>query len=508
MKKRNIVFLSIFVVSLIYAKTEKDKVKETPPNVIIILADDMGYGDISAHQSNPKIKTPALDKLVQSGITFSNAHAASSVCTPSRYSLLTGRYSWRSKLKSGVLFGYDQPLINNEFTIGQLFKQKGYATASIGKWHLGLPWQLSEGSNYKQRTKEKIFFQVLAKEKDVVLDAPFADQKWHNKIGFDYFYGTSASLDMPPYVMVENGQITAPLDQRIEDSDYSLDYNVDMWRGGPASKDFDHNNVLPDIVKKTTSFIRENKDNPFFIYMPLTAPHSPWLPSEKYKGMSNAGKYGDFLCMVDDVVKQVEKALKENGVDENTIIIFSSDNGAPLKNIQKFGGNGHQANGHFRGQKGDLYEGGHHIPLIVKWKQGIRPNQSSDHLIVLTDLLATIADISGVEVPEGQAEDSHSFAPVLQGDESSFSPRTTAVYHSQVGVFAIQNGDWKLIENLGSGGFSKPRFVESEPKFPNKQLYNLNQDPSEFDNRIVEDKDKADELQLILDDIRKSQVIN
>ncbi|MBB3697210.1 sulfatase-like hydrolase/transferase [Flammeovirga yaeyamensis] len=507
MKKRNIILLSLFIVGLLYAKTEKDKTKNKLPNVLLILADDFGYGDISAHQSDSKIETPALDKLINSGLSFSNAHAASSVCTPSRYSLLTGRYSWRSKLKSGVLFGYDLPLIQNEYTLGKMFKEKGYATASIGKWHLGLPWQLKETSNYKQRTQKKIFFNVLAKEKDVDLSASFTDTTWHHKIGFDYFYGTSASLDMPPYVMVENGGLTAPLTHSINDSGPSELYNKGIWRGGPAAENFDHNDVLPDIVQKTSSFIKENKDKPFFVYMPITAPHSPWLPDEKFKGKSNAGKYGDFLYMVDDVVAQVMKSLKENGVDENTIVIFTSDNGAPLKNIQKYGGNGHHANAHFRGQKGDLYEGGHHIPLVMHWPKGIKAKQKSNDLIVLTDILSTLSDIIGGDVPAGQAEDSHSFAKVIH-QEADFEPRKTAVYHSQVGLFAIQSGEWKLIENLGSGGFSKPRFVESEPKHPNKQLYNLSIDPQEFDNRVVDTPEVAEELQQLLDDIRKHQTIN
>lgn len=490
-------FTIIFTISC--KQTNKQVTHIKKPNVILILADDLGYGDIAIHQNNPKISTPVLDSLVNAGISFTNAHSSSAVCTPSRYSILTGEYSWRSKLKSGVLFGFDQPLIKDkQFTIAKLFKNQGYKTASIGKWHLGLPWQVRTKSDYFERTKDSIVYELLAKPEDVVLTAPFVDGEWYQKIGFDYFYGISASLDIPPYGMIENDRFTLPLDSYKEGSTHQKIYHVDYWREGVSTKDFDPSKVLIDLIDKTESFISDNKENPFFIYLPITAPHTPWLPAEQFKGKSQAGKYGDFLAMVDWSVGQVTASLKANGLTENTIIIFSSDNGAPLKAIQEYGGNGHTANADFRGQKGDLYEGGHHVPLIMTWKNHIKAGRKSDALVMLNDILATMSDITSSDIPNKGAVDSYSFYGALQGD-NDFQPRQEAIYHSQIGTFAIQSGDWKLIEQLGSGGFSKPREKTASEGEPYKQLYNLKDDPIETDNKFFETNSKAKELQKKLD---------
>lgn len=493
-------FSLVFVVGFVSCEKKNSTDK---PNVIVILADDLGYGDIARNQSAPKISTPSIDQLMASGMHFDNAHTASSVCTPSRYALLTGEYSWRSKLKSGVLFGYDQPLIQPEkYTIGKLFQSAGYTTSAIGKWHLGLPWELAPESNYKWRTKDSIYHQLLAKESDVAYDQPFSDTNWHKKIGFDHFYGISASLDIPPYVMIENGSLLAPLDARMGDSEQEPDlYDRDYWREGVASAGFDHNEVLPSITHKTVEFIEKNADHPFFIYFALTAPHSPWLPREEFRGKSQAGKYGDFLAMVDWSVGEVLKSLEEQGIADNTIVIFTSDNGAPLKSIEAFGGNGHAPNGIFRGQKGDLYEGGHHVPLIISWPKKIQPNTRSSQLVVLTDLVRTLSDLVGIAMPERASVDSKSFSPALLG-EDGVAMRTSAVYHSQIGTFAVQNENWKLIDHLGSGGFSQPRLVSSEDSAVVNQLYNLQTDATEKINASAQNPEIVSQLRQILQEER------
>ncbi len=472
------------------------------PNVIIILADDLGYGDISANQIDPKISTPAIDGLVNQGMHFDNAHTASSVCTPSRYALLTGRYSWRTKLRSGVLFGYDQPLITErDYTIGQLFQDAGYRTSAIGKWHLGLPWSINSASDYVSRTKDSIVHKLLAKENDMDIAEPFTELNWHKNIGFDYFYGISASLDIPPYGMIENGQYLAPINSRVEASEHQASYDRDYWREGPATEGFDHGKVLKDITKKSVEFVEKNSENPFFMYMALTAPHTPWLPSEEFRGKSNAGKYGDFLAMVDWSVGQVLEALERKGLSDNTIVIFTSDNGAHEKAIEEFGGSGHRPNVNFRGQKGDLYEGGHHVPLVIKWSGYVPEGVRSSQLVVLTDLMRTVADMVGVAMPEGAGEDSKSFYSVVSG-ENKRSERVSAIYHSQIGTFAVQHEDWKLIEHLGSGGFTQPRYVVSTSDKPPRQLFNLESDISETQDLVLQQTDKVNELQKILDEAR------
>ncbi len=455
------------------------------PNVVLILADDMGFGDIAINQPSPKVVTPVLDQLTKNGISFSNAHAASAVCTPSRFSLLTGLYPWRSKLKSGVLFGYDLPLIEeNQATLGDLFQSHGYQTACIGKWHLGLPWRLNASSDYLERTSDSIYYQVLAKPEDVDHLSPFTDQQWYQKVGFDYFYGISASLDIPPFGIIENGGFIDPLDSELTASPRSVEYNRGFWREGLATEDFDPSEVFPDLIEKSRDFISRQKE-PFFLYLPLTAPHTPWLPDEKFKGSSQAGKYGDFISMVDWSVGEVIKTLKQSNKLENTIIVFTSDNGAPIKGIEEFGGNGHQPNAAYRGQKGDLYEGGHRIPLIVSWPGKLQEGFKTSSLVSLTDFFETFREVLGDTNYIGQSNDSYSFYGLLIGDES-FQGRQETVYHSQIGKFAIQSDAWKYIDILGSGGFTKPRLIQPANGGPNGQLFNLDKD-------LYESKDLIDD---------------
>ncbi|UXX81018.1 arylsulfatase [Reichenbachiella carrageenanivorans] len=475
------------------------------PNVIVILADDLGYGDISSHQTEGQIYTPVLDSLARSGYSFTNAHTNSSVCTPSRYALLTGRYSWRSKLKSGVLFGYDLPLIEDDrHTLGKLFQNNGYRTAHVGKWHLGLPWQLNPQSDYKERTADSIYHQLLAKPADVLVEQPLGQAGWQKQIGFDQFYGISASLDIPPYGMIDQGQFTLPLSDSLEASEHVASYDKDFWRAGIATPGFEPKQVFRSIVDAAKAFISKD-EKPFFMYMALTAPHTPWLPEEQFRGTSNAGKYGDFLSMVDWSVGEVLGQLKAAGELDNTIVIFTSDNGAALHGIEAYGGNGHLPNGILRGQKGDLYEGGHRVPLIVSWPDHIISGTSGD-LVLLSDIMATLTDVVGDELPS-EVEDSHSFYPLLVGAE--FEPRTEAVYHSQIGSFAIQSGPWKYIDIIGSGGFSKPRLVEPQEGQPSGQLYNLEKDPAEQVDRYLSHPEIVNDLKARLDEYRKStQILN
>lgn len=469
--KKLLIAASVLLSASVYAAEQ--------PNIVIILADDMGYGDIGAYNKNSKVPTPNLDKLAAQGMRFDDAHTASSVCTPSRYGLLTGRYAWRSKLKKGVTWGYSPLLIEPQLkTLPDHLQDNGYYTAMIGKWHLGL------GVN------EANFFAPTA-EGDAKAKAKFRGLKpGPNEVGFDYFYGIPASLDMQPYVYIENGYpLSTFAGKPIAKSEARRKGGEGFWRAGHIGDDFVHADVLPHLTEKTLAFLQEqqNSEKPFFLYFPLTAPHTPWLPTEKFQGTSGAGHYGDFSVQVDHVVGQVVDKLQAIGKANNTIVIYTSDNGAhwTANDIKKFG---HLANGDLRGQKADIHEAGHRVPLIIKWPGRLKANGSSDKQIVLTDLFATIADLlhSPLSTTDKafMGADSVSFADALLANDS-LPRQAPMIHHSVDGMFAIRVGNWKLIEGLGSGGFTPPRRVTSSDGV-DYQLYNLQEDPAERHNLAKE----------------------
>lgn len=441
--------------------------EESNPNIIFILADDLGYGDISSFNDQSKIQTPFIDKLASEGVKFTDAHTSSSVCTPTRYGILTGRYNWRSTLKQGVLGGFSKALIPpDRLTIAGFLKQNGYKTAGIGKWHLGWNWanveQGNENIDYSQPVK----------------NGP-------GTRGFDYFYGFNGSLDMPPYVWVENNRPTmVPTKETVDEGSQS------WWRKGLTSDDFNHEQVLPDITKRTVKFINEhaNGEQPFFIYMPLPAPHTPILPTEEFQGKSGLDNpYGDFVIMVDWVVGEVMNALEQHGISENTVLIFTSDNGcSPQADYEQLETKGHDPSYIFRGHKADIFEGGHRVPYVVRWPQKVSTGESGQ-LVCTTDLFATVADIIGIEYVDNIAEDSFSFLPALKV-ESGASIRESIIHHSINGSFAFRKNDFKAIFCPGSGGWSAPRpKSEGIEDLPIVQLYNLKTDIAEQSN-LQEDK--------------------
>ena len=367
-------------------------VRAQSPNVIFILADDLGYGDISAFNPESKIPTPNIDNLTQDGITFTDAHSSSALSTPSRYSILTGRYPWRTKLKEGVLDGYSPAMITpDRRTIAQMFSENGYNTACIGKWHLGWDW------GYPQNAKNK---------KDVDFSLPIKNGPTDR--GFDYFYGIPSSLDIAPYVYVENNKVTALPDHIIEPQK-----GLGLMHGGVAGAGFDPQDCLPNIIRHSIDYIdkQRNSKKPFFLYLPITAPHTPVLPSDKYKGKTTIGAYGDFVVMIDDMVQQIVETLKKNNQLDNTIIIFTSDNGcAPYIGVKEMEKQGHFPSYIYRGYKTDIYEGGHRIPLIVSWK-GKFSNKISNSLVSLTDFYATFAQMVNHKLKTEEAVDSYSMWP-------------------------------------------------------------------------------------------------
>ncbi|MBK8002331.1 MAG: arylsulfatase [Verrucomicrobia bacterium] len=451
------------------------------PNILYILADDMGIGDVSCLNSNSVWKTPNLDRLAREGRIFTDAHSASGVCTPSRYSLMTGRYSWRGRLKTGVLHGYDPALIEKgRVTVASFLRQQGYATAMVGKWHLGLDWQ---------KTGPKL--------EEVDYTKPFSGGPLAH--GFDSFFGISASLDMPPYVYLENDRATTVPVDKVADSP-----KPKMWRAGPIGGDFRHDEVHPRFIERSLSFInaraKAGDGKPFFLYLALASPHTPIVPTAKFEGKTRTNPYGDFVAQVDADIGTLLDALARNGQATNTLVIFTADNGfAPAANLPELQKLGHEPSAGFRGHKADLFEGGHRVPFIARWpgqvSAGTRCTQTVGHL----DLLATCADLLGAKLPEQAGEDSVSILPLLRGGNTPPAGREALVHHSVNGSFAIRQGKWKLLLVPDSGGWSAPKPGSAESKgLPKFQLYDLELDPAEKVNLQAEHPEIVQRLGRLL----------
>ena len=457
-----------------------------PPNIVLILADDLGYGDVSCQNpddgDSPKVPTPHFDRVAREGMRFSDAHSGSAVCTPTRYGLLTGRYAWRTRLQRGVLWGYDRPLIDDRrLTLPELLKQHGYATAGVGKWHLGLGWQLKSGA---------------ASPEDVDFAAPLTDGPM--QLGFDSYFGIPASLDMDPYVYLRDDRVETQPTERIAASSRPAYY-----RAGPISPGFTMEGVMPRLTSEAVGFIHDRQarpDEPFFLYFPTTSPHTPHVPNTPFHGRSAAGVYGDFVVEWDDAVGRVLQALDDTGLAENTLVIVTSDNGADLRGGQPE--HGHDSNGFLTGQKADIWDGGHRIPFAARWPGVVPAGSVCDQTVCLTDLLATCAEIVGAPLRSGvDGPDSVSLVPALTGSLTGREApplRELTVHHAADGMFGARRGPWKLVLGHGSGGFSQPQRVEPGPGDPPGRLYHMWDDPTESVNLWVDRPDVVAELKLLL----------
>ncbi|SOE22887.1 Arylsulfatase A [Spirosomataceae bacterium TFI 002] len=470
------------------------------PNIIYILADDMGFGDVSAYNAASKTQTPNIDRLAAEGMRFTDMHSPSSVCTPTRYGILTGRYCWRSRLPQGVLQGYGQALLEKDReTVASLLQGQDYTTAVIGKWHLGVDWVLKpefKDSISMESTDMNEFGMLRDLNGDWV---DFTQKPTDGPLdhGFDYSYILPASLDMEPYCYLENDVLTEIPSEFTPGNDLNTGSYATQafWRPGRVTKSFDFYDVLPNFIRQAKTFINSHakEKKPFFLYLPLAAPHSPWVPTENYKGSSRAGQYGDFVQMVDAQIGELLKTLEETGEADNTMIIFTSDNGPFWKPdfIEKYN---HKAAADYRGMKADIHEGGHRIPFIVKWPKHVKAGSVSDFPATLTNLMATCADLLKVKLGENTAEDSQSILPIVLGDKPNFQDPISIVHHSSKGFFAIRKGPWKLIDKLGSGGFSEPVLITPKANEAPGQLYNLRLDPSETQNLYASEPEKVKEL--------------
>jgi arylsulfatase A len=445
------------------------------PNLVFVLCDDLGYGDVSCLNPDGKIKTPHMDRIAREGMIFTDAHSGSSVCSPTRYGVITGRYAWRSRLKSRVLGGLSPRLIEpGRMTVASMLTAEGYHPAAIGKWHLGMDWERKgsgEISELSIETREQVF--------NVEYGRPVKNGV--NSVGFDYYFGISASLDMVPYTYIENDRVTA---LPTEDRDFPLFLGREQGRcrKGPTAPGFEVENVLPDLTKKAVDYIRRRaadakQGKPFFLYLPFASPHTPIVPTKEWQGKSGLNHYGDFVMQTDWGIGEVLRALDEQGLTQDTLVIFTSDNGcSPQADFPTLESKGHDPSQVFRGHKADIYEGGHRIPFIARWPGKVKAGSKSEQTICLTDFMRTVADILDVNLPDDAAEDSVSILPVLMSKDTA-PVREATVHHSVNGSFSIRQGKWKLEFCPGSGGWSSPRPGQHDTsKLPLIQLYDLETD--------------------------------
>ncbi|MCB4797884.1 sulfatase family protein [Neotamlana laminarinivorans] len=444
MKLNKILFVALFISSLVSAQQK--------PNIVYIICDDLGYGDIQAlNPEKGKILTPEVDALSKEGMTFTDAHSASAVCTPSRYAVLTGRYSWRSRLQKGVLSGGDEldPLIADDITtVPKMLKTAGYKTTAIGKWHLGFKFVDDEGNPAEVYDGKKVIGPAIG---STVPNGPLSR-------GFDSYIGFHHSRVMKTVIK----------DDKVIDKMEPI-------------------KMLQFLGDHATEYIAKEADDdePFFMYLALNSPHSPVVPSEDWQGKSGMGAYADFVMETDFVVGRVLDALKENGIEDNTLVFFTSDNGcsAPVSKAGKLEKEfGHYPSANFRGYKSDIWEGGHRIPFIVKWPGVIEAGSENDKLICQTSLMATCAEIVGANLNETTGVDSYSILPMLKNKKAK-TDYNLVVHHSINGKFSIRNKKWKLELTPGSGGWSGPTDNKAiKENYPDIQLYNMKKDVEETTN--------------------------
>ena len=476
---------------------------ESPPSVVIVLCDDLGYGDVSPLNAASRIPTPAFHRLAGEGMTFTDAHTPSAVCTPTRYGLLTGRYAWRSRLKRGVLGGYSMPLIEEDrTTVADVLKSAGYRTAVTGKWHLGLGWHWNDG-----RSPGDI---------DNFGRGDFAGQVDFSKpivggpraLGFDTAFLVPASLDMTPYVYVVDDRVEAIPSKVVEPSPFPA-----FFRGGEAAEEFRHVDTLDRIVERTETLILQESDRPLLLYVPLTAPHKPVLPHPRFRGVGGLGPYSDFIVQTDAAVGRILDAVDASGRSRETIVIVTSDNGSFMRRaaddrpdhsedqtLQAYRPQTHLANGPLRGTKADIWEAGHRVPMFVRWPGVVEAASVCDRTVCLTDVLPTLAEAAGVPAEGDVAEDGVSLVPLLRGEEWDRGP---VVHHSGNGLFAVREGRWKLVFGNGSGGRERPT---GKPFAGPYQLFDLAADLGETTDVAAEHPDVISRLTESLRQIAGAEV--
>lgn len=502
MIKRSKLFLMaikcLLLCAILFSCSEKNT-ELSKPNIVIIYTDDQGYGDVSALNPEAKFSTPNIDKIANEGVVFTDGHSSDAVCTPSRYTLLTGRYSWRTDLKEGVLRADGPCLIEKDrMTIASLLKDNGYNTAMVGKWHLQMEFEGERGKNRDW-------------------SIPFKEGPIEH--GFDYFYGIAASMNYGVLTFLENDRVLDPptlftkkkMDVTPRTYRMTPPYKEEISRGYvEVAPSFNDELVLEKLAEKAVEYINTSaeeakKGTPFFLYFPLTSPHLPHCTHPDFQGRSECGNYGDFMEETDYRVGQVLQALKDNGLEENTLVIFSSDNGAESNYVYQRDTYNHFSSMNFKGGKRDIYEGGHRVPFLMRWPKVITPGSKVNVPVSQVDYLATIADILGTDFPDNAGEDSYSLYPLISSeDRDGYNSERAVIHHSFTGHMAIRQGKWKLNMLRGSGGSLAPKLLIPQDGEAKYELYDMENDPEENTNLYFEYPEVVKALELELTDIIKS----
>lgn len=477
------------------------------PNVLILYADDLGFGDLGCYHAKSKIPTPHLGRLAKEGIRFTDGHSSSGICTPSRYALLTGRHHWRDF--HGIVGAMGGSVFKAErLTLPEMLQKKGYHTAAIGKWHLGWDWKAirkpdAKRTDQKRRGKKiKVYGPDAYDWSKSIPDGPLAH-------GFDYYFGDTV-INFPPYAWIENDKLVKAPDTMMDTSKWKK-IKEGNWecRPGPMISDWDPYQNIPVTTRKAVEYIKAqaNTDKPFFLYFAFPSPHAPIIPNDEFDGKSKAGPYGDFVVETDDACGRILQALRDSGQDENTIVIFSADNGPEhyaYARDQKFD---HWSAHPFRGLKRDIYEGGHHVPFIIKYPGVAKAGSTNDALVSQIDIMATLAAITGVDLPnQNAAEDSHNLLPLLKGEVKAV--RDTHVHNTYAKAWAIRHGDWLLVQAKHGYHSRKDKAWEKKHGYQNDddlpvELYNLKQDISQKKNLASKHPEKVKQLQALLGKIRQ-----
>lgn len=453
------------------------------PNIVLILADDLGWGDLQCYAPESLVPTPRLDALAGEGLRFLDAHSPSSVCSPTRYGILTGRYAWRTELTRSVVWEWGRPLLEPQrTTLPELLRAQGYRTACVGKWHLGWTWVDADGRPVNadvpflpRQTEARRAAGPRVDFAQPMRDGPLSH-------GFDTYFGDDVP-NFPPRAFIRDDRVLSDPGEQKPQGMFGV--------AGPTTPGWDLAAVMPRLTEEAVAFVREaaGADEPFFLYIPLTAPHTPIAPAPDFAGSTPAGAYGDYVAQVDATVGAIVDALEQAGCAEDTLLVFTSDNGSPARAGVGMAGPlngvteefGHVPNGPWRGLKADIWEAGHRVPLLVRWPGTVPPATTTDALVGLQDLYATLGAVAYAQIPKGNGEDSRSFLPVLR--DPAAAARGALVHHSLTGVFALREGRWKLVtDELGSGGFSTPKHRAPADGDPRGQLYDLEADPGETTN--------------------------
>ncbi|MBT5707282.1 MAG: arylsulfatase [Verrucomicrobia bacterium] len=475
---------------------------QAQPNVLILYADDLGFGDLGCYNPSSKIPTPHLDRLASQGIRFTDGHSSSGICTPSRYALLTGRHHWRKF--HGIVGPLGGSMFSSErLTLPEMLKDKGYGTACIGKWHLGWDWpaiRKPEVSPILQNGKKawgpEAFHWAMP-----IPDGPLAH-------GFDHYFGDTV-INFPPYAWIEDDHLINAPDTMMDESTWKP-IKEGGWecRPGPMVTGWNPYDVMPTLTKRGVDYLRSTKgqDAPFFLYFAFPGPHAPIIPNDRFDGTSQAGPYGDFVVEIDDAIGQLLQALEESGHAENTLVLFTADNGPEKYAYARDEKFEHWSAEPLRGLKRDIYEGGHRVPFMIRWPGTVKPGKVSKALVSQIDIMATIAEVTGYSLPNDQAEDSHNLVPLLKGE--THTARETHIHNTRKDSYAIRDGDWLLVND--QHGYMSGRNLgwESKHQYPADdaeahELYRLSSDPGQRNNLASKHPERVKQMRALIKRIRE-----